>query len=107
MKKIAAFGEIMQRFTPPLHQRLIQASHFDVLYTGTGLNVLGALSQYGNKTKMLTTLPSNALGLAAAKTIKENSQSCIKPACSIRLHNHKHKTANNNKPTQRVLERLI
>ncbi len=70
MKKIAAFGEIMQRFTPPLHQRLIQASHFDVLYTGTGLNVLGALSQYGNKTKMLTTLPSNALGLAAAKTIK-------------------------------------
>lgn len=70
MKKIAAFGEIMQRFTPPLHQRVIQASCFDVLYTGTGLNVLGALSQYGNKTKILTTLPSNTLGLAAAKTIK-------------------------------------
>lgn len=63
--KIIAFGEVMMRFAAPNHLRLQQAQSLDVSYTGTGVNVLSALSKYNNNVALVTRLPKNSLGDAA------------------------------------------
>lgn len=65
MQKIAGFGEIMQRLMTQRYQTIEQTQGFDVMYTGTALNVLASLAYFGYDTRMITKLPENALGFAA------------------------------------------
>jgi len=68
--KIKAFGEVMMRLEVPDHLKLEQSRTLHVSYTGTGVNVLSALSKYGNKTSLITKLPHNNLGDAAISYIR-------------------------------------
>ncbi|MGL5042028.1 MAG: sugar kinase [Culicoidibacterales bacterium] len=68
--KIAAFGEVMQRLTVPNYLKLEQTTILEVGYTGTGVNVLGNLSQFGHQTKIITKLPDNGVGRAANRALK-------------------------------------
>ncbi|WP_407272149.1 sugar kinase [Radiobacillus sp. PE A8.2] len=65
-KKIAAFGEVMMRLEVPGYQLLSQASSLNHSFSGTGVNVTAALSHLGHQTYLVSTLPANAVGEAAA-----------------------------------------
>lgn len=62
MKKIAAFGEVMLRLNPELYLRLEQSHSLNMSFTGTGLNVLAGLSNYGYNTQLISVLPNNRIG---------------------------------------------
>ena len=66
-KYIAAFGEIMLRLTPPDKNAITNASSFSAFYGGSESNVLVALSSFGNKTRFISALPQNDVGLSAIK----------------------------------------
>lgn len=67
--KVIAFGEVMMRLATPNCLKLQQTSTLHVTYTGTGVNVLSALSQYGYNTSLVTKLPNNSIGQAAVAHI--------------------------------------
>lgn len=69
--KILAFGEVMMRLNPIGFKKIVQTEQMDFSFTGTGLNILAGLAQNGYETIMLTTLPENNLGKAAAATIRK------------------------------------
>lgn len=68
--KIKAFGEVMMRLEVPNHLKLEQTRQLDVMYAGTGVNILGALSRYGHETALISKLPQTALGDAAIRSIR-------------------------------------
>ncbi|HLR08755.1 MAG TPA: sugar kinase [Bacillota bacterium] len=67
---IKAFGEVMMRLDVPGHLKLEQTRTLHVSYTGTGVNVLSALSRFGHQTSLITKLPDNSLGDAALAYIR-------------------------------------
>ena len=69
-KKIVAFGEVMMRLAPPMYRTLQQAQTFDFMFTGTGVNVLAGLYGLGFETTLLTALPDNNVGYAAASHLR-------------------------------------
>src|SRR5690625_1330080 len=69
-RKVLAFGEVMMRMATPSHLPLPQTNTLHVAYTGTGLNVLSALSHFGLRTSLVTKLPDNPLGDAAIANIR-------------------------------------
>lgn len=68
--KIKAFGEVMMRLDVPGNRKLEQTRTLDIFFSGTGVNVLSALSKYGHETAMVTTLPANSIGDAAVSFIR-------------------------------------
>lgn len=64
-KHIGAFGEVMMRMQVPGHALLSQASTLEYSFSGTGVNVLSALSRFGYTSSLVTTLPYHSLGEAA------------------------------------------
>lgn len=69
--KILAFGEVNMRLTPPEYKLLEQTNQLDFSFTGTGLNLLSGLFQFGYDTKLFTTLPNNRVGKAASSYIRK------------------------------------
>lgn len=69
--KIAAFGEIMMRLTPPEYLMLEQTKELRLDFTGTGVNILSNLAHFGCQTSLLTNLPDNRLGEAAKASIRQ------------------------------------
>jgi len=69
-RKVLAFGEVMMRMATSSHLPLPQTNILHVAYTGTGLNVLSALSHFGLRTSLVTKLPDNPLGDAAIANIR-------------------------------------
>src|SRR5690625_6323049 len=74
-RKVLAFGEVMMRMATPSHLPLPQTNTLHVAYTGTGLNVLSALSHFGLRTSLVTKLPDNPLGDAAIANIRADRKS--------------------------------
>lgn len=70
-KRIAAFGEVMMRMQAPGNLLLSQADTLHYSFSGTGVNVLTALSQFGHTGKLITTLPKNSLGNAALAHVRK------------------------------------
>lgn len=70
MTKIVAFGEVMLRLMPEGHKELTQTHHLNSMFTGTGVNILSGLYQLGYKTSLLTCLPDNRVGYAAASNLR-------------------------------------
>jgi 2-dehydro-3-deoxygluconokinase len=68
--KVAAFGEVMMRLQVPNHKKLEQSRTLEYLFSGTGVNILSALSKYGHGTEIMTKLPDNSLGNAALSYIR-------------------------------------
>ncbi|WP_217587531.1 sugar kinase [Lentibacillus saliphilus] len=69
-KRIKAFGEVMMRLEAPDYLKLEQARSLNVLYSGTGVNILSALSRFGHQTSLITKLPDNSVGDAAVAYIR-------------------------------------
>ncbi|MGM0219608.1 sugar kinase [Enterococcus sp. AZ126] len=69
--KIAAFGEIMMRLTPPEYLMLEQTKELRLDFTGTGVNILSNLAHFGCQTSLLTNLPDNRLGEAAKASVRQ------------------------------------
>ncbi|WP_213519591.1 sugar kinase [Paenibacillus montaniterrae] len=65
MSRVAAFGEVMMRLEVPRYATLLQSSSLNYSFSGTGVNVVSALTRYGHKGFLLTVLPDNPLGDAA------------------------------------------
>ncbi|QIK69889.1 sugar kinase [Erysipelothrix sp. HDW6C] len=70
MTKIVAFGEVMLRLMPEGHKELTQTHHLNAMYTGTGVNILAGLYQLGYQAALLTCLPDNRVGFAAASSLR-------------------------------------
>jgi 2-dehydro-3-deoxygluconokinase len=61
-KRIATFGEIMLRLSPPNFQRFIQARSFDAVFGGGEANVAVSLANFGFPVDYVTKLPFNEIG---------------------------------------------
>lgn len=69
-KKIAAFGEVMMRLQVPGYELLSQARSLQYSFSGTGVNIAGALAKFGYRTHLISTLPDNPLGDAAESYLR-------------------------------------
>lgn len=69
--KIAAFGEIMMRLTPPEYLMLEQTKELRMDFTGTGVNILSNLAHFGCQTSLITKVPDNRLGDAAKASMRQ------------------------------------
>ncbi|MEF2964896.1 sugar kinase [Paenibacillus sp. M1] len=70
-KTVAAFGEVMMRLAVPGYDLLSQASSLNYSFSGTGVNVASALSRFGHTGLLVTRLPQNPLGEAAAAYLRK------------------------------------
>ena len=70
-KKIVTFGEIMMRLTPSGdHTRFLQASQFDIIFSGAEANVAVSLANYGDDAWFVTKVPSHEIGQAAVNALR-------------------------------------
>ncbi|MHC5268618.1 sugar kinase [Enterococcus sp. LJL98] len=68
--KIGAYGEVMLRMNPPEYLTLEQTDTVRLMYTGTGVNILGNLAHFEIDSFLLTALPENRLGDAAMAKLR-------------------------------------
>ena len=66
MGRIVCFGELLLRLTAPGRDFLLQSGRFDVHVGGAEANVAVALARLGHDVAMVSRVPDNALGDAAA-----------------------------------------
>lgn len=71
MKRIATVGEVLQRLTPPDHNKLEQATSLNVAYGGSEANIAIGLANFGHDVRLATVLPNNPLGTAALRSIRQ------------------------------------
>lgn len=66
MTKLATFGEVMMRISPPNRSRLIQAlpGSVDITFAGAEGNVASTFSLLGGDAKLLTAVPDNPVAAA-------------------------------------------
>ena len=76
MSKVVTLGEIMLRLTPPLHQKIMQTSSFDVCYGGAEANVAVSLSQLGHEAFFISKVPDNSLGDAVTGALRKYGVDC-------------------------------
>ena len=69
--KIAAFGEVMLRFTPPEYLMLEQTEQLRMNFVGTGVNLLANLAHFQLETALITKLPANRLGEAGKAALRK------------------------------------
>ncbi|OXM87095.1 sugar kinase [Paenibacillus rigui] len=67
--KVAAFGEVMMRLAVPGCELLTQANTLNYSFSGTGVNVAAALTRLGHTGYMVSRLPANPVGDAAASSL--------------------------------------
>jgi 2-dehydro-3-deoxygluconokinase len=65
MAAVACFGELLLRLTAPGRELLLQRPHLDVHIGGAEANVAVGLASLGHATRVVSTVPDNALGQAA------------------------------------------
>lgn len=71
MKCVVTFGEVLMRFSPPSHERIIQCDIFHSCYSGAEANVAVSLACYGDKVRFVSKFPDNILGDAAENEIRK------------------------------------
>ena len=62
--KMIAFGDLLLRLNPPGAQRFVQASEFEVRFTGAEANTAVMLSNFGVRTYAVSRVPDNEIGSA-------------------------------------------
>lgn len=68
--QVLCFGEVLLRLSAPSGDRLLSSGALNTYIGGAELNVASALSAYGIKTRLASTLPSNGLGQEILREIK-------------------------------------
>lgn len=69
--KVLSYGEVNLRFSPPDYMLLEQTNQLTYQVTGTGVNLLTNLKFFGMEVSLLTSLPDNHVGKAAAADIRK------------------------------------
>ncbi|AZN39171.1 sugar kinase [Paenibacillus albus] len=69
--RVAAFGEVMMRLQVPGYELLSQADSLRYSFSGTGVNVGAALARFGHVGFLVTRLPDNPIGDAAAANLRK------------------------------------
>ena len=68
--RVATFGELMLRLSPPHGVRLCQSNAFDIHFGGAEANVAVALSNFGIRSRFVSALPSNDIGTNAISVLR-------------------------------------
>jgi 2-dehydro-3-deoxygluconokinase len=68
--KVASFGEIMMRLSPPDHLRFTQTNHLDMIFGGGESNVAASLARFGIRTEFITRVPPNDIGDACIQFLR-------------------------------------
>jgi 2-dehydro-3-deoxygluconokinase len=70
MKKIATFGEIMLRLSPPAKEKLFQSPFLTARFGGGEANVAVSLALFGHEVRYISVVPENELGDAACAELR-------------------------------------
>lgn len=70
-EKVATFGEIMLRLSPPGFKRFTQARSFDAIYGGGEANVAVSLANFGIPVDYITRIPNNDIGEACIQFLRQ------------------------------------
>ncbi|QEO24843.1 sugar kinase [Xanthomonas translucens] len=70
--RFVCFGELLLRLGAPGHERLLQSPRLDVHVGGAEANVGVALAHFGHDVAMVSVLPDNPLGEAAAGELRRH-----------------------------------
>ncbi len=70
MMRIATFGEIMLRLSPPGREKLLQSPFFVALFGGGEANVAASLARFNHDTRFISVVPDNAVGDAAVAELR-------------------------------------
>jgi len=70
--KVATFGEIMLRLSPPGVLRFDQAVRFDAVYGGGEANVAVSLARLGLDVEYVTRLPASPIGRACIQSLRQH-----------------------------------
>jgi 2-dehydro-3-deoxygluconokinase len=71
MKKIATFGEIMIRLSPPGAEKLFQSPLLSARFGGGEANVAVSLALFGHSVRYISVLPANDIGEAAVHDLRK------------------------------------
>ena len=72
MNDVLCFGEVLLRLSAPGKELLLQSPHLAVHVGGAEANVAVSLRKLGHRTRMVTCLPDNTLGRAAADELRRH-----------------------------------
>lgn len=65
------FGDLLMRLEPPDHQRIIQASSFQVRFTGAEANAAVLLAGLGVPARVASKVPANTVGQACVNFLRQ------------------------------------
>ena len=71
MKRFVTIGEVMQRLTPPNHDKLEQCTTLNVTYGGSEANIAIGLANFNHDVRLATILPNNPIGTAAYRSLRQ------------------------------------
>lgn len=71
MKRIATFGEIMLRLSPPGREKLFQSPLLHACFGGGEANVAVSLAFFGHPVRYVSVVPANEIGEAAIRELKK------------------------------------
>lgn len=66
------FGDLLMRLDTPGHQRIVQASSYDVRFTGAEANAAVLLSGLGIPTRVATKVPTSPVGQASINYLRQH-----------------------------------
>lgn len=70
--RIAFFGELLMRLSPPGNELTLQSPRFEVHFGGAEANVAASLAILGHDSVMISALPDNVLGRACAGELRRH-----------------------------------
>ncbi|MDD4311089.1 MAG: sugar kinase [Eubacteriales bacterium] len=70
MAKVVGFGDLLLRLSPPGYQRFLQATNFEINYSGAEANMLVFLAINGIPTEFVTRLPDNLISDCAMAQLR-------------------------------------
>lgn len=71
MKRVATFGEIMLRLSPPERERFFQSPLLLARFGGGEANVAVSLSLFGHRVRYISVVPANEIGDAAVQELRK------------------------------------
>lgn len=69
---VVSYGEMLVRLAAPGRELLLQSPRLEVQVGGAEANVAAALARWGHASRMVTTLPDNALGRACRDALRRH-----------------------------------
>lgn len=78
---VVTFGEVLMRFSPSSHERIVQCNLFQSRFSGAEANVAVSLAYLGDNVRFVSKFPDNVLGEAAEDSIRHfgvDTSFCLK-----------------------------